>query len=104
MKVLLNRLVTVADGALCDCIHMVRVVEPVVAVIMANRCDCEGEDVEVGELGELSDITLLHDQGSHLQDISSVDSIVILDFWTISLVDLVQKFHNDLGVNLRYLV
>ena len=33
-----------------------------------------------------------------------MDSIVILDIWTISLVDLVQKLHNDFSVNLRYLI
>ena len=33
-----------------------------------------------------------------------MDCIVILDIWMISLVDLVQKLHNDLSVNLRYLI
>ena len=56
--VLLNRLVTVADGALCDCVHMVRVVESVVAIVMTNRCDCDGEDVKVSEPGERSDVSL----------------------------------------------
>ena len=33
-----------------------------------------------------------------------MDSIVILDVWTIALVDLVQKLHNDLRVNFWYLI
>ena len=56
--VLLNRLVTVADGALCDCVHMGRVVESVVAIVMTNRCDCDGEDVKFSEPGERSDVSL----------------------------------------------
>ena len=56
--VLLNRLVTVANGALCDCVHMVRVVESVVAIVMTNRCDCDGKDVKFSEPGERSDVSL----------------------------------------------
>ena len=36
MVIFLHRLVTVADGALCDCVHMIRIAESIVAVIMAD--------------------------------------------------------------------
>ena len=99
--VLLDRLVTKADCALCDCVHMVRVVESVVAIVMTNRCDYDGEDIKVSEPGERSDVALHQKEGSHLQHISSMDSIVILNRWTIAFVDLVQESHQDIFIDLR---
>ena len=92
MVILLDWLITVADGAVSNCIDMVRVVESVVTVVVANWGDDYGKNVKVGKRGEFSDFTLDQYDASHLKDISSVDIIVILDFCDVSCLDFVKEF------------
>ena len=70
---------------------MVRVIQPVMLIIVANRRDNNRKDVKLGEGCEPDHVALKHDMVGHLKHISSMNIIVVLNFTAISLVDFTQK-------------
>ena len=100
MVVLLDCNITVADGAVCDRVHMVRIVESIMAVIMTHRGHHDREGVKVSQCPELSEFTLRQDQVSHLEDVSSVHSVVILDLCIVALANFLKEPWQDFTVYL----
>ena len=100
MIIFLNGLITVSDGPLWNCIHVIGIIKAIVTVIVANGGDNHGKDVELRKGGIPDHFAFSHDMVRHLKHISSVDVIMILNFANISFVDFVQKSKEDLLIDL----
>ena len=83
---------------------MVRVIEAVMTVIVANRRDNNRKEIKLGEGCEPNHFTLDDDVVGHLKYISSMDVIVILNITAISFLDFAQKSCERCLVDLCYFV
>lgn len=95
MVVLLHGFVAVAHSSWRNSVHMVRVVQAIMVVVMAHRGNYRGQNVKLIELRKLKQSSLGKHHVKHLDHVCSMDVIVVFDFPLVAFIDLSQKLPKD---------
>ena len=72
------------------------------SIIVAYTADDYGQNIKIVEGSELDELAVFHNVMGHLQDISCMDIIMILNLFNVAFIDFIQKSVQDLLVDLRH--
>ena len=72
------------------------------SIVVAYTADDYGQNIKIVEGSELDELAVFHNVMGHLQDISCMDIIMILNLFNVAFVDFIQKSVQDLLVDLRH--
>ena len=72
------------------------------SIVVAYTADDYGQNIKIVEGSELDELAVFHNVMGHLQDISCMDIIMILNLFNVAFIDFIQKSVQDLLVDLRH--
>ena len=78
---------------------MVRIVVAIMTEVMAHTSDQHRHGVKVVEITDFEQITLCHHNIQHLCDVQSVKIVMVLDFFNVTLLNIVKECHEFLFVD-----
>jgi hypothetical protein len=91
MEILLNTLVVVANSSVADGIYVVSVVEAIVGKVVANTPNEDRYEIKLVQITDREQIALLEDNEHHLENVGTMDVVVIFNVTSVSLIDFAQE-------------
>lgn len=91
VEILLNCLIVVPESTIRHEVDMVLIVKAIVVEVVTGCSDDGRDSVDVIQLGDLGEISLLNDEVHHLGDISTVEVIMVLHFLPVASSNCLQK-------------
>ncbi len=92
MVVLLNTLIVISDSSITYFVNVVCIVQSVMAEVVANAANQNTQQVKTIQTCKLQKIALCENNKKHLENIRTMNIVVVLNIPTITHINFTKEF------------